>query len=132
MSVQREVGGGGGVPGDDGGQGGVGEAGWDVVDDWAAVTVVMEHNPRHSLGHLCQAVPACGEECWDTAQHLVEVGSEPGAHPVVDDGIDTGVGHGQPVEEEVDVADVLGLGDGRVVVYQDEVDVVWSPAHHED
>ena len=53
-------------------------------------------------------------------------------HPVVDDGVDTGVGHGQPVEGEVDVADVGDLGDGGVVVGVDEVDVVWRPADHED
>ena len=53
-------------------------------------------------------------------------------HPVVDDGVDTGVGHGQPVEGEVDVADVGDLGDGGVVVGVDEVDVVGRPADHED
>ena len=53
-------------------------------------------------------------------------------HPVVDDGVDTGIGHGQPVEGEVDVADVGYLGDGGVVVGVDEVDVVGRPADHED
>ena len=53
-------------------------------------------------------------------------------HPVVDDGVDTGVGHGQPVEGEVDVADVGDLGDVGVVVGVDEVDVVGRPADHED
>ena len=53
-------------------------------------------------------------------------------HPVVDDGVDAGVGHGQPVEAQVDVADVGHLGDGGVVVGVDEVDVIGGPAHHED
>ena len=50
--------------------------------------------------------PAPGETARDTAKDLVEVGSEPLVHPVVDDGVDAGVGHGQPVEGQVDVADV--------------------------
>ena len=62
---------------------------------------------------------------------LVEIRSEPLVHPVVDDGVDTGVGHGQPVEGEIDVANVGVGSDVRVVVGVDEVDVVGSPAHHE-
>ena len=67
-----------------------------------------------------------------TAQDLVEVGSEPGVHDVVDDGVDAGVGHGQPVEEEEDVPDVGLPSYGGVVVGVDEVDVVGGPAYHED
>ena len=57
----------------------------------------------------------------------------PVAHPVVDDGVDSTVGHGQPVEAEVDVLDVGGPHDLRVVVGVDEVDMVGEPAdpkHH--
>ena len=53
-------------------------------------------------------------------------------HPVVDDGIDAGLAHGQPVEEQVDVTNVLGLDDVGVVVGDDEVDVVGSPADDKD
>ena len=63
---------------------------------------------------------------------MVEIRPESGVHPVVDDGVDTGGGHGQPVEGQVDVADPGDPGDLRVVVGVDEVDVVGSPAHHED
>ena len=62
---------------------------------------------------------------------LVEIRSEPLVHPVVDDGVDTGVGHGQPVEGEIDMANVGVGSDVRVVVGVDEVDVVGGPAHHE-
>ena len=53
-------------------------------------------------------------------------------HPVIDERIDTSLTHGQPVEEEVDVADVGDLGDGGVVVGVDEVDMIGSPADHKD
>ena len=53
-------------------------------------------------------------------------------HPVVDDGVDAGIRHGQPVEAKVDVAYVRVPGDGGVVVAVDEVDVVGGPTHHED
>ena len=56
----------------------------------------------------------------------------PVAHPVVDDWIDTGVSHGEPVEEEVDVANIGSFGDGGVVEYEDEVYMVLGPADHED
>ena len=58
--------------------------------------------------------------------------SEPPVHPVIDEGIDTSLTHGQPVEEEVDVADVVDPGDVGVVVGVEEVDVIGRPAHHED
>ena len=58
--------------------------------------------------------------------------SESPVHPVIDEGIDTSLTHGQPVEEEVDVADVVDPGDVGVVVGVEEVDVIGRPAHHED
>ena len=72
------------------------------------------------------------EEARYTAQDLVEIGTESRIHPVVDDWIDTGVSHGKPVEEEVDMADVGSLGDGGIVEYEDEVDMVRCPADHEN
>ena len=56
-----------------------------------------------ALGRLADAV-------GDAAENLVKVGPEPPVHHVVDDGVDAGVGHCQPVESEVHVADV-GLSD---------------------
>ena len=53
-------------------------------------------------------------------------------HPVVDDWVDAGLAHGQPVEEQVDVTNVLGFDDVGVVVGDDEVDVVGSPADDKD
>ena len=69
---------------------------------------------------------------WNTEENHVEVGTKPAIHPVVYDRIDTGIGHGQPVEAKVYVADIGHLGDGGIVVGVDEVDVVGGPAHHED
>ena len=57
---------------------------------------------------------------------------ESSVHPVVDDWVDACVGHGQPVESQVDVGDVGYLDNARVVVGVDEVDVVGRPANHED
>ena len=73
-----------------------------------------------------------GDVAGEEEEDHVEIGSEPLVHPVVDDGVDAGGGHGQPVEGQVDVADVGYPGDLRVVVGVDEVDVVGGPAHHED
>ena len=42
----------------------------------------------------------------DAAKDLVEVGPEPPVHHVVDDRVDASVGHRQPVEREVHVANV--------------------------
>ena len=53
-------------------------------------------------------------------------------HPVVDDRVNTGVGHGKPIEGQVNVGDVGYLCDVGVVVGVDEVHVVGGPAHHED
>ena len=56
-----------------------------------------------AFGRLADAV-------GDAAENLVKVRPEPPVHHVVDDGVDAGVGHCQPVESEVHVADV-GLSD---------------------
>ena len=65
-----------------------------------------------------------------TANNSFEISPESTIHPVVDDGVDAGVGHGQPVEEEVDVPNVFICGDGGIVVGVYEVDVVGSPTHY--
>ena len=52
-----------------------------------------------ALGRLADAV-------GDAAEDLVKVRPEPPVHHVVDDGVDAGVGHSQPVEREVHVANV--------------------------
>ena len=72
------------------------------------------------------------EVSWNTEENNVKVGAELVVHPVVDDWINTGIGHGQPVEAKINVVYVGHLGDGGVVVGVDEVDVVGGPAHHED
>ena len=77
-----------------------------------------------------------GEVGGDAAQHLVEVCAEPpgygtvaaGAwtrgtwpspvHPVVDQGVHTRVGHRQPVEAEIHVADVVFPGDLTINVFR--------------
>ena len=46
------------------------------------------------------------DDIWDAAKDLVEVGPEPPVHHVVDDRVDAGVGHRQPVEREVHVTNV--------------------------
>lgn len=56
----------------------------------------------------------------------------PGVHPVVNERVDHGVGHGEPVEGQEEVLHVLGEGDRTVVVRVDEVGVVRQPAHRED
>ena len=56
----------------------------------------------------------------------------PVSHPVVDDGVDGTVRHGQPVEAQVDVLDVGQRHDGGLVVGVEEVDVVRQPADPED
>ena len=83
-----------------------------------------------------------------TQQQLVEIFPEPAAtiiiikknifqnsspvsHPVVDDRVDGTVGHGQPVEAQVDVLDVGERHDGGLVVGVEEVDVVGQPADSE-
>ena len=91
-----------------------------------------------------------GDAVGHAAEHLVEVGPEPCVHHVVDDRVHAGVGHRQPVERKVHVANVrlpdeihflkiyleeqdsVLPGDGGIVVREYEVDVVRGPAHHED
>ena len=69
---------------------------------------------------------------WNTAEYFVEIGTEPGVHHVVDEGVDAGVGHGQPVEEKKDVANVGLPCNGGIVVRVDEVDMIRRPANHEN
>ena len=56
----------------------------------------------------------------------------PCVHPVVDERVEHGVGHGEPVEAEVDVLDDGHRDDFLVVVRVDEVHVVGQPTHGED
>ena len=53
----------------------------------------------------------------------------PLVHGIVDHGVDTEVGHGQPVEGQEHVGGVPGPHDGRVVEGVHEVDMVGQPAH---
>ena len=54
-----------------------------------------------------------------------------GVHHEVDDGIDGGVGHGQPEEGKEDVLTVVLRGDISVVIIY-EVCVIGQPAHSKD
>ena len=56
----------------------------------------------------------------------------PDIFPIVDDRIDHGVGHGKPVEEEIDVLYEGFVDDGVVMVGVDEVHVIRQPANAED
>ena len=56
----------------------------------------------------------------------------PLVHGVIDQRVDTAVGHGQPVEPEIDMLDVGEGHDGGLVVGVDEVDVVREPTNTED
>ena len=61
----------------------------------------------------------------------------PGVHEVVDDGVNHGVCHGQPVEAKVNVLDDRVGYDVLVMVRVEEVGVVGKPAdpkhhHHRD
>ena len=55
----------------------------------------------------------------------------PVVHPVVDQRIDHGVGHGEPVEGQVHVLDIVAGGYGVVMVRVDEVAMVRQPAESE-
>ena len=57
---------------------------------------------------------------------------QPGVHPVVDERVEHGVGHGQPVESQVDVLDEGLSHDLLVVVRVDEVGVIGEPADGEN
>ena len=74
------------------------------------------------------------DEVGKATENLVEVSSKAFVHPVVNDRIHASVGHGQHVEEQVKVTNIMSSCEGRLVKYQDEVDVIWSPANskHED
>ena len=50
-------------------------------------------------------------------------------HGIVDHGVDTAVGHSQPVEGQEHVGGVPGLHDGGVEEGVHEVDMVWEPAN---
>ena len=50
-------------------------------------------------------------------------------HGIVNHGVDTAVGHGQPVEGQEHVGGVPGLHDGGVEEGVHEVDMVWEPAN---
>ena len=53
----------------------------------------------------------------------------PLVHPVVDDGIHHGIGHGQPVETQIHVLDIFG-GDHLIIVIRvDEEQVIGKPAY---
>ena len=56
----------------------------------------------------------------------------PNIHPVVDDRIDHGVGHGEPVKGQVDMLDEGLVDDTLVVKHVEEVHVVGEPAHAKD
>ena len=56
----------------------------------------------------------------------------PGVHKAVDDGVVERVGHGQPVDDQVDVLDVGTQAEHGVHLDHDEVGVVGQPAQAED
>ena len=70
-------------------------------------------------------------DCWAHSVIQIDFDESP-VHPVIDEGVNTGLTHGQPVEQEVDVADIGDLHDGGVVVGVNEVDMVGGPANHKD
>lgn len=51
--------------------------------------------------------------------------NSPGIHPVIDEWVEHGVGHGKPIESEVYVLNEWFVGDLLVMVGVDEVDVIW-------
>ena len=65
----------------------------------------------------------------EIAQLLSSIDVLPLVHGIVDHGVDTAVGHGQPVEGQEHVRGVPGLHDGGVVEGVHEVGVVGQPAH---
>ena len=56
----------------------------------------------------------------------------PGVHKAVDDGVVERVGHGQPVDKQVDLLDVGLVADAVVHLHHDEVGVVGQPAQAEN
>ena len=53
-------------------------------------------------------------------------------HPIVDDWIDHGIGHCEPIEGQVDVLDVVRVQHPRVVVLVQEECLLGEPAQGED
>ena len=51
----------------------------------------------------------------------------PCVEPVIDQRVDHGVGHGEPIESQIDVLDVAIAGDSLVVEDPDKVQVVGQP-----
>ena len=56
----------------------------------------------------------------------------PFVHGIVDHGVDTAVGHSQPVEGQKHVRGIPSFHDGGVVEGVHEVGVVGQPAHSKD
>jgi hypothetical protein len=56
----------------------------------------------------------------------------PSVHPVINEGVDHGVGHRKPVEGQVQVLHILCVGHGAVVVCVNKVGVVGKPADREN
>ena len=102
------------------------------INSWSAGTTLSSADPCHRVVGPPVTRSCPFQHSWNTEENHIKIGTKSLVHPIVDDGINTGVGHGQPVEAKVYVANVGHLGDGRVVVGVDEVDVVRSPAYHED
>lgn len=57
---------------------------------------------------------------------------QPAVHPVVDDGVDHRIGHGQPVDGQVNGLHVVSGYDLVVVIRVHEEQVVGQPADGED
>lgn len=53
-------------------------------------------------------------------------------HEVVDQRVDRGMGHRQPVEAQEDVLDATHVGDPGVVVDEDEVELIGQPGKAKD
>jgi len=81
------------------------------------IFLVDYHTPariRHPVGGPGGVGP--GQGGGGAAECLIEVVPEPPVHPVVDQGVDTAVGHGQPVEQQVHVLGVPGLHNLRIEI----------------
>jgi hypothetical protein len=55
----------------------------------------------------------------------------PSIHKVVDDWVDHGVGHGEPVESEVDVLNSWTGNNIFVVICVEKVAMIWKPTQSE-
>lgn len=56
----------------------------------------------------------------------------PGIHPIINERIDHGIGHSEPVEAQIDVLSIFAVDDLGVVVNVDEVSVVRQPTESEN